>query len=93
MVALRKVNFNQIPKIIPKIPVSIVKHSVLWKKHGFSLCLSYPIVSHDVDSPITLYRVKTMTFINHVNPVLLFGLKSGHDLVIHRQVKTNDIIS
>jgi len=29
MVALRKVNFNQIPKIIPKIPVSIVKHSVL----------------------------------------------------------------
>lgn len=30
MVALRKVNFNQIPKIIPKIPVSIV-NSVLWK--------------------------------------------------------------
>ena len=31
MVALRKVNFNQIPKIIPKIPVSIIKQSVLWK--------------------------------------------------------------
>ena len=35
MVALRKVNFNQIPKIIPKIPVSIVKHCAL-EIHGFS---------------------------------------------------------